>query len=244
MTLGEKIKAVRKRVGMSQQNVADALGLSSFVAISQWEQGKRNPKAENLRRLAAALGVSVTEFFDLSAEEEQQILRLEGVMIKLKEAIQSAEQNGIDSNTKESWEEQIVISEELIDELITTCKAKQQATAILQKHAKSVLDSQEEEPKDDIAPAKTSYESEILGLIQKLLGESQNISPDHIKMWEGVQANICKIIDDASQNEEKKNEEALLATYTKLNEKGQQVALERLRELTFIPAYSKDSSEE
>ena len=60
MTTGQQIKAARIRAGMTQQELADKLGIS-FVGISQWENGKRNPKKETLDRIAKALGTSRKE---------------------------------------------------------------------------------------------------------------------------------------------------------------------------------------
>ena len=60
MTAGEKIKAARKRAGMTQQELADKLNVS-FVNISQFENNKRNPKLETIRKIAAAIGVPAKE---------------------------------------------------------------------------------------------------------------------------------------------------------------------------------------
>ena len=38
MNLGEKIKALRKKRGVSQEYLADRLGIS-FQAVSKWETG-------------------------------------------------------------------------------------------------------------------------------------------------------------------------------------------------------------
>ena len=56
MTIGERIKAARKQAGMTQQELADRLGIS-YVGISNWESGKRKPKQETLERIAAVLDV-------------------------------------------------------------------------------------------------------------------------------------------------------------------------------------------
>lgn len=58
MTTGERIKAARKQVGMTQAELAQKLGIS-YVGVSQWENDLRNPKIETLQRIAAALGVDV-----------------------------------------------------------------------------------------------------------------------------------------------------------------------------------------
>lgn len=63
MTTGQRIKAARKKVGVTQEDLGKKLGVSpSFVA--QYETGKRNPKLETLQRIANALDVSIYELID------------------------------------------------------------------------------------------------------------------------------------------------------------------------------------
>lgn len=58
MTVGEKIKAIRKEKGLSQKEVAEKLGVSQ-ANYSQYEICKRNAKIETLERIANALEVPV-----------------------------------------------------------------------------------------------------------------------------------------------------------------------------------------
>ena len=57
MKLSEKITAQRKAHGLSQEELADRLGVSR-QAVSRWEQGLGCPDISLLAPLAAALGVS------------------------------------------------------------------------------------------------------------------------------------------------------------------------------------------
>lgn len=57
MTLGEKIQALRKRAGMSQEELAGALGVSR-QAVSRWETGETMPELPKLLALSRALGVT------------------------------------------------------------------------------------------------------------------------------------------------------------------------------------------
>lgn len=59
MTTGERIKAARKRAGMTQQDLADRLKIS-YVGVSQWESGRRNPKKGTLERIAEILNVPLS----------------------------------------------------------------------------------------------------------------------------------------------------------------------------------------
>ena len=68
MTTGERIKAARKKVGITQAELAKRLGIS-YVGISQWENNLRRPKQETLKRIADALGIRL---FDLLPEETRE----------------------------------------------------------------------------------------------------------------------------------------------------------------------------
>ena len=58
--LGEAIKAHRTRCGMTQEFVAEQLGVSR-QAVSKWESGKADPSTSNLLMLA--------KLFEISPEE-------------------------------------------------------------------------------------------------------------------------------------------------------------------------------
>ena len=60
--MGEKIRALREAKGMTQAELAEALGLSQ-PAIVQWETGKNEPTAFNIRRLADLFGVPPGDLF-------------------------------------------------------------------------------------------------------------------------------------------------------------------------------------
>ena len=60
MTTGEKIKAARKKAGLTQNELATKLNVP-FQSISQWERDIRNPKTETLKKIAEALAVSPIE---------------------------------------------------------------------------------------------------------------------------------------------------------------------------------------
>ena len=69
MAIGEKIKTIRKAHHVTQKQLSLATGLAE-ITIRQYEANKYSPKVENLRKIATALGVSVSEFL-----EPGQILR-------------------------------------------------------------------------------------------------------------------------------------------------------------------------
>ena len=67
MALGERIKACRQSAGLSQEKVAELVGVSR-QAVTKWETGQSAPSTENLFRLAEILGTTV-DF--LLADEEK-----------------------------------------------------------------------------------------------------------------------------------------------------------------------------
>lgn len=73
--LGQKVRLLRERAGLSQSELAQALGLSesSKGFISEIESGKKMPKAELVLRLADLFRVT-TDFLlrdDMGAELDE-----------------------------------------------------------------------------------------------------------------------------------------------------------------------------
>ena len=60
--MGAKIRECRERKGLSQKELADALGIDQS-AVSNWERGLSEPTAFNIRRLADLLGVKPGDLF-------------------------------------------------------------------------------------------------------------------------------------------------------------------------------------
>lgn len=61
--VGLKIRSRRREVGMSQQRLGHAVGVS-FQQIQKYERGKNTVSASTLMLIAARLEVSVGHFFD------------------------------------------------------------------------------------------------------------------------------------------------------------------------------------
>ena len=60
MTLGEKIASARKEEGMTQEMLAEQLGVTR-QAVARWETGTSDPSTSNLFALAKLYGISVEE---------------------------------------------------------------------------------------------------------------------------------------------------------------------------------------
>ena len=70
MSIGSNIKALREDRKFTQEQVAEALGIS-FQAVSSWERDEYKPDTDKLIRLAEVLGVSVSAL----VEEKQKIFK-------------------------------------------------------------------------------------------------------------------------------------------------------------------------
>lgn len=71
MALNENIKCRRMQLGMSQEYVADQLGISR-QAVAKWESAKSRPTSANLAELAALFEMSVSELVDAKEDAEEQ----------------------------------------------------------------------------------------------------------------------------------------------------------------------------
>lgn len=63
MTIGEKILNLRTEKKLTQKKLADMCGFSQS-ALNFWENGKRQPKIEQLQKIASALKVDWKIFID------------------------------------------------------------------------------------------------------------------------------------------------------------------------------------
>lgn len=68
MQLNEKIFQCRKRCGLSQQELAERLGVSR-QAVSKWELGTALPELDKLKLLADTFGVSADWLLDETQDE-------------------------------------------------------------------------------------------------------------------------------------------------------------------------------
>ena len=71
MTLGQKIKEIRKMFNLSQEQLAETLNVSR-QAITKWESDVGIPDVENLQELSKRFGVTVD--YLLSDSNEMPIL--------------------------------------------------------------------------------------------------------------------------------------------------------------------------
>lgn len=74
MTVAENIKLIRKEKGITQKQLGEKCGLSEAM-IRQYELGLRNPKLENLKKIAKAFDIYVGDLLaDNFPEYKDQIV--------------------------------------------------------------------------------------------------------------------------------------------------------------------------
>ena len=58
MTFAEKLKSIRKQAGMSQERLAEKLGVSR-QAVTKWETDAGIPDIENIMAISALFDISI-----------------------------------------------------------------------------------------------------------------------------------------------------------------------------------------
>lgn len=74
-TTGEKIREYRKRAGLTQAQVAQRMGIRQGT-LTQYENGRRNPKYETLERIAEAIGCDVFDLVDYYDPRETELVEV------------------------------------------------------------------------------------------------------------------------------------------------------------------------
>ena len=73
MIVGDKIKELRLQMGVSRKRLSDLSGVAEGT-IQQYENHKRHPQIEQLKKLANTFGVTLDSFFEQDDLEEAEEL--------------------------------------------------------------------------------------------------------------------------------------------------------------------------
>ena len=73
-TFGSRIHKLRRNMGLSQNQLADMLGISG-KAVSKWETGCAKPQLDTVKKLSSIFNVSVDELLS-GASSEKQITKI------------------------------------------------------------------------------------------------------------------------------------------------------------------------
>lgn len=84
--LGKKIKALRIERGMTQEQLAEALGLSP-QAISKWENGVTAPDIGTLPAISVTFGVTIDDLFSLTDAENLE--RIDNMLCAMRDLSES-----------------------------------------------------------------------------------------------------------------------------------------------------------
>ena len=106
MSVGENIRRYRKSRGMTQAQLAEAVGLTEG-AVRHYESGIRAVKPELLESISAALGVSVNALKDYGVETAGDLMSL---LVRLEDSfgiVPAADRSGLSLNPMaiELWAE-------------------------------------------------------------------------------------------------------------------------------------------
>lgn len=113
----EKLKVLRKKKGLTQQQIADEIGVNRG-SYSNWEKGKREPNFEKLSMLACIFDVSIdfllSEYLEISKEtylklkeEKKNLFSVRLKELRLRHGFNQeelAKQIGIKQNSYSDWE--------------------------------------------------------------------------------------------------------------------------------------------
>ena len=87
MKLGEKILTLRKKMGLSQEQLGELVNVTRQT-ISNWELGETSPNPEQLKLLSKAFKISIDELLDneiksILEEKVSNTEKLAGIIIKI-----------------------------------------------------------------------------------------------------------------------------------------------------------------
>ena len=74
ITVGMNIRKFREARGLLQKDLGDRIGKNKNT-VSNWERGLRDPGADNLKKIAAALEISPAELIGHNEQVRQDYLR-------------------------------------------------------------------------------------------------------------------------------------------------------------------------
>ena len=69
MKINEKIKVLRLKASMTQEQLANKIGVSA-QSVSKWENGISMPDITLLPFISEVFGVSIDDLFDLTVDEK------------------------------------------------------------------------------------------------------------------------------------------------------------------------------
>lgn len=217
-SVGERIKQIRISKGITQTELADAIGTTK-VAISRYELNKRELRFEQVQNIANFLGVSVFELYGLSDEKERQLEKLRATIANMREVLRHESEKKQDESMLMSpddfkrWQytadELEKTANELEKDLQTVLKI---ITLNYKRHGQAQADDENEIP-------ETFPQTNL-----EIKPKNKRID-NLISMFTAYPYDVqTRILD-------------IVATFGQLNSVGQKHAVGRTKELAEIPRY-------
>lgn len=104
LNIGEKIKTHRKIKCLSQKQLSELTGISE-ISIRKYEAGDRKPKIEQLMKIANALDIEESTFFDIPQNDIKTVSDAMGLLYLLRSRVgwdivyECSDHNKIDEST-------------------------------------------------------------------------------------------------------------------------------------------------
>ena len=136
--MGEKIKALRKQKNISQEVLAQVLGVS-FQAVSKWETGTCMPEVTLIPAIAGFFEVSTDELFDFNLiEQEEKVMDIVGKAADLRDEHPAEAEEILRQGLKQYPGNEILLNNLLYtmrapernEEVVTLCKSILEVTKI------------------------------------------------------------------------------------------------------------------
>lgn len=110
MNIGNKIKELRKERGITQEELANNIGVS-FQAVSKWENGIALPDITLTPVLASYFGVSMDELFDFSLQQiESEIEKIAADAYEFRESDPQKSKSILESGLKQYPENDLLLN--------------------------------------------------------------------------------------------------------------------------------------
>ena len=138
LKLGEKIKTLRKQKNISQEVLAQVLGVS-FQAVSKWETGACLPDVAMIPAIAGFFEVSTDELFDFNLlEQEARVMEIVGKAADLRDEHPAEAEELLRQGLKQYPGNEILLNNLLYtmrapernEEVVTLCKSILEVTKI------------------------------------------------------------------------------------------------------------------
>lgn len=112
-TVGRTIKNARNAKNLSQEQLANFIGVDSRITISNYENNRNNPTYENTQKLSSILGIPEQFLFDNANEKINKIVEEEIAKnpAKYSSSLNSISINGIPQDLKDFVNDFLLLDE-------------------------------------------------------------------------------------------------------------------------------------